>query len=148
MATGLLILSAVSAIGGAIQQRKVSKAQRKQNKIQNRIAAISRRRNIRRSIAERRIQTAEIQSVGFQLGVSGGTAVQGAVAGVTTDVAGAIGASNLQFRGQQAVADLANRISGFQQTQQAFGAVGAIAQQFGGEQGAQSRAAVADLVGF
>jgi len=150
MAVAAGVITAIAAVAGAVQQRKISKAQKKQNKIQNRVAAIARRRNIRKSIAERRIRTAELQSVGFQLGVGGGTAVQGSVAGVTSDTAGAIGASNLQFTGQQAVADLADRISGFQSTQAAFGAVQSIAGSFSGgtgSEGAQNRAAFSSAFG-
>ncbi len=143
MATGLLVLSAVSAVGSAIQQRKISREQRKQNKIQNRIAAVQRRRSIRRSIAESRIRTAEIQSAGFQLGVAGGTAVQGAAQGIQGDIASTIGAANLQFVGQEIAARSADRISGLQQSAATFGAVsnlaGTLAQP-------QNFAAVQDLV--
>ena len=76
--------------------------------------------------------------------------MQGSVAGVTSDTAGAIGASNLQFTGQQAVADLADRISGFQSPQAAFGAVQSIAGSFSGgtgSEGAQNRAAFSSAFG-
>ena len=151
MATALLVITAVGAVAGAVQQRKISKEQRKQNKIQNRLAAISRQRNVKRAIAERRVRTAEFESAGFQLGVGGGTAVQGAVAGTTSDTASAIGASNQQFTGQQAIASIADRISSLQSTAAAFQAVGSVAGQFAGgagTTGAQNRAAVSDVFGF
>ena len=145
MATAVLV---ISAIGSAVAQRKASKAQRKQNEIQNRIAATRRARDIRRSIAQRRIRTADIQAAGFQLGVAGGTAQVGAQAGVVSDTAGAIGAANQQFTGQQAISSLSDRISSLQSTAQTFQSVGAIAGQFSGAQGAQNTAAITDLVGF
>ena len=151
MATAALVVTAIAAVGGAIQQRKISKAQKKQNKIQNRIAAITRRRNVKRAIAASRIQVAEQQAVGFQLGVAGGTAVEGAVAGRRTDIATAIQQSNIQFTGQEAIADLADRISGFQSVGATFGAIQNIAGSFAGgagTTGAQSRAAVSEFFGF
>lgn len=149
MAEAALAISVISAIGGAVAQRKASKAQRKQNRIQNRLAAQKRTRDTKRAIASRRVRVAELESAGFQLGVSGGTAVAGATAGVVGDVASTIGASNRQFTGAQFVADLQTDISGFQQTAQTFGSIGQVAGQFGfGETGAQNRAAIANLVGF
>lgn len=142
-----LAISVISAIGGAVQQRKISRAQKKQNKIQNRLSAIKRSRDTKRAIAQSRIQRAELEAAGFQLGVSGGSAVAGSTAGVQSDTASAIGASNLQTVGSASIADLSNQISGFQQVGQAFQSVGQIAGQFGaGDVGAQNRAALADLV--
>ena len=149
MAIAAGVITAIAAVGSFVKQRKISKEQRKQNKIQNRIAAITRRRNIRRTIAQSRIRNAELQSVGFQLGVGGGTAVAGAVAGTTSDTAGTIGQSNLQFTGQQAISSISDRISSLQSGAAAFNAVGQIAGQFSGgagSVGAQNRAAIQDLV--
>lgn len=123
MATAALVISFVGAVGGFVQARKMAKAQKKQNKITNKVAAIARQRSIKQSIAARRIAVAQQQSIGFNLGVSGGTAVAGGVAGITSDTASAIGASNLQFTGQQFVSGLQDDISGFQQNANAFGAV-------------------------
>lgn len=127
MATGLAIVAAIGAVAGAVQQRKIGKEQKKQNKIKNKLAAIKRNRDIKRSIAASRIQIAEQQAVGFQLGVSGGTAVQGASAGVQSDTASAIAASNVQFSGQQQLAQSQDRISNIQGTQAIAGAVTSIA---------------------
>lgn len=148
MSTGLLVIQGISAVAGLLKQKKISKVQRKQNEIQNRVQAIQRRRNVRRSIAERRIRTAEITSAGFQLGVAGGTAQLGAQAGLASDTASTIGASNLQFTGQQAVASLSDTISGLQQNVGTFNAVQSLVAPFIGPEGAQNRAAVTDFFGF
>ncbi len=144
MATGLLVLSAISAVGSVLQRRKISREQRKQNEVQNRIAAISRSRDIRRSIAASRIRTAEAQSMGFQLGVAGGTAQLGAEAGILSDTASGIGAANLQFTGQEALVASQNRISGLQSSAQSLSSLssltGTLAQP-------QNFAAVQSLVG-
>lgn len=146
MATALLTITAIASIGSIIQNRRASQEQRRQNRIQNRIARITRSRNIRRAIAERRIRTADIQSLGFQLGVAGGTAEQGAAAGITSDVAGAIGQSNIQLVGQESAVASANRVSRLQTSAGTLGTVSSILVPFTGSQGAQNRAAIADLV--
>ncbi len=145
MATALAVVSVIGSVAGALQQRKISKAQRRQNKLTNKIAAITRQRNIKRSIAASRIQVAQQQAAGFQLGVAGGTAVQGATAGVVSDVASTIGASNLQFTGQTFVSGLSDEISRAQQAQAGFGAVSSIAG--GLAQNEQAVAALQSLVG-
>jgi hypothetical protein len=147
MAAAALIITAVAAIGGAIQQRKISKAQRKQNKLINKVAAITRQRDIKRSIAASRIQVAEQRAVGFQLGVGGSTAVQGATQGVIGDVATAVGQSNLQLVGQQFSAGFQDDISRAQQAQAGFQAVGAVAGAFTGAGGGQNVTALTSLVG-
>ena len=126
MATALLVITAVSAVAGAVQQRNISRAQKRQNRISNRVAAITRQRNIKRSIAAQRIQVAQQQALGFQLGVSGSTAVQGATAGIIGDLASSIGQSNLQFTGQQFIAQQQNRISTAQQAQAGFSALSSL----------------------
>lgn len=142
-------VTAAAAVGSAVKQRKISKEQKKQNKIQNRMAALARRRNIRKLIAQSRISRANAQSVGFQLGVGGSTAVEGATAGITSDTASSVGASNQQFTGQQAISSITDRISSLQSASAGFQAVGALAGQFtggAGSQGAQNRAAISSLV--
>ncbi len=145
MATALAVVSVIGAVAGAVQQRKISKAQRRQNKLTNKVAAIARQRNVKRSIAASRIQVAEQQAAGFQLGVAGGTAVQGAVAGVRGDTATAIGASNLQFTSQTFLAGFQDDISRAQQSQAAFGAVSSIAS--GLAQNEQAVTALTSLAG-
>lgn len=127
MATGLAIVSAIGAVVGAVEQRKIGKAQRKQNKITNKIAAVTRRRGVKRQIAASRIQLAQQAASGFQLGVAGGTAVQGAQAGVQSDTASTIGASNLQATGQGFIAGFQDDISRAQGNQAIAGAVTSIA---------------------
>ena len=144
MATALLVVSAIAAVGSAVQQRKISKAQKRQNRLTNKIAAISRQRDVKRSIAAQRIQVAEQQAIGFQLGVAGGTAVLGAGAGIIGDTATAIGQSNLQFTGQQFIAAQQNRISTAQQAQAGFQAVGSIAGSLAGNP--QATSALTSLV--
>jgi len=127
MATALAVISIIGIGVSTVQQRKIGKQQRKQNQLTNKIAAISRRRNVKRSIAASRIKVGLQQSLGFQLGVSGGTAVQGGTAGLVSDTASAVGASNLQFTGQQFQAGFADSISRSQGTQALAGAVTQIA---------------------
>ena len=141
--TVLKVITAVAAVGSAVQARRAGKEQRRQNEIQNRIAATKRVRNIRRTIAEARIRRAQVEAGGFQFGVAGGTAVQGAVSGITGDVGGAIGAANQQFTGQQAIAASQNRVSSLQQSGATFGSVANLAGQFN----AQNLAAISDLTG-
>ena len=150
MATAALIIGAIGAVGGFVQQRKIGKAQRKQNKVNNKVAAIARQRSIRQSIAQRRIAVAQAQSAGFNLGVSGGSAVAGATSGLIGDTASAIGASNLQFAGQQAVSNLSDRISGLQTLGAGFNALSSLAGTFAGgagSLGSQNRAAISNLFG-
>lgn len=142
MATAALVIGAVSAVSSIVQQRRAGREQRRQNQVQNRIAATRRVRDIRRNIAASRIRRAEVQSAGFEFGVSGGTAVQGAEFGITGDLASSIGASNVQFTGQQAVIASQNRISSLQQSAATFGGIANLAGQFD----EQAVAAITSLV--
>lgn len=144
------IIAVVATVFSAVQQRKAAKAQRKQNKVANRIAQNKRMRDIRRQIALQRVRRAEIQAAGFQLGVAGGSAVAGATGGLTSDLGSSIGAANQQFTGQQAITAISDRISRFQQNAATAGAIGSIAGSFAGvpgTEGAQNRAAIESLVG-
>jgi len=143
LGTVLKVITAVAAVGSAVQARRAGKEQRRQNEISNRIAATKRVRNIRRTIAEARIRRGQVEAGGFQFGVAGGTAVQGAVAGITSDVGGAIGAANQQFTGQQAIVASQNRASGLQQSAATFGSISNLASQFT----PQNIAAVTELAG-
>jgi hypothetical protein len=145
MATALAVISVVTAVAGAVEQRKIGKAQKKQNKLSNKVAAIGRRRNVKRQIAASRIQAGQAQAAGFQLGVGGSTAVQGAVAGITSDTASSIGSSNLQFASQGFLADFSNDISNAQSNQATFGAISSISG--GIASNPQSVAALESLVG-
>ena len=144
MATALLVVSAIGAGASALEQRKISKAQRRQNKLTNKIAAITRQRNVKRSIAASRVQVAQQQAAGFQLGVAGGTAVLGATAGVVSDVASAVGQSNLQFTGQQFISGLQDEISRAQQAQAGFGALSSLSGSLANNP--QATAALTNLV--
>ncbi len=142
------VITALAGVGSIVQQRRAAKVQRRQNRVANRIAANKRIRDIKRAIALSRIRRAELQSAGFQLGVAGGTPTLGAVGGAQTDVASQIGASNIQFTGQQAIASLAERISSLQSSAQTFGAIQQLSGMFTGgpgSVGAQNRAAIAGL---
>lgn len=147
MATAALIAAVGGTIASLTLQRKAGKEQRRQVQIQNRIAATKRVRNIRQTIAEARVRRAQAESAGFQFGVSGGTAVQGAVAGITGDVGSVIGAANQQFTGQEAIAESQNRISSLQQSASTFGSIASLASMFTGAGGEQNIAAISDLVG-
>ena len=127
MATALAIVSIVAAGVGAVQQRKAAKVQKRQNEVSNRIAANTRMRSVRRSIAAGRIRRGQIQAAGFSQGVSGGTAVAGALGGLASDQASAIGASNQQFTGQQTLASLSNEITDVRSSAATFGAISNIA---------------------
>ncbi len=131
MATALLVVSAISAVAGAVEQRKIGKAQRKQNRLTNKIASITRRRNVKRQIASSRIQVAQAQAAGFQIGVNAGTAVQGAVSGIVGDTATSIGQSNLQFTGQGFLADFSDDISRAQGSAATFGAISSLTGSIG-----------------
>lgn len=126
MATALAVVSLIGTAVGAVQSRKASKRQRRQNKVQNKIAAIQRTRATKRNIAASRIQIAQQQSVGFQLGVGGGTAVQGATQGVLGDTATSLGAANTQFEQQQISANFANSQSRLQSNIATTGAITSI----------------------
>lgn len=130
MVEAALVVSIVGGVSSIVQQRKAGKEQRRQNQIQNRIAATRRVRDVRRSIAAARIRRAEVQSAGFEFGVAGGTAVQGAEFGITGDLASSIGAANQQLTGQQVLAAGQNRISSLQQSAATFGGIANLASQF------------------
>jgi len=130
MVTAAAVIGAVAAVGSVVQARKAGKAQRRQAQISNRIAATRRVRDVRRSIAEARIRRAQAQSAGFEFGVAGGTAAQGAAFGVTGDLASSIGASGQQFTGQQVLAAGQDRISSLQQSAATFGGIANLAGQF------------------
>lgn len=146
MATALAVISIVSAGVSAVQQAKIGRTQRKQNKLQNKIASIQRRRGVKRQIAASRIQVAQQQQAGFQLGVSGGTAVQGAVAGVRSDTASTIGASNLQATGQGFIAGFQDDISRLQTTQSFAGAISSITGGLASNE--QALAGIEDFLGL
>lgn len=127
----LLSVTAAASVGSLVQNRKASKIRREQNRVSNRIAAIGRSRDVKQAIAARRIRTAEIQNLGFQLGVAGSTAPLGAVAGITSDTASSIGQSNLQFTGQEAISSLSNRISGLQSSASTFQSIASLGSLVG-----------------
>jgi hypothetical protein len=139
------IIGAGAAVVGGIQSYRAGKEQRRQNAVSNRISATRRIRSIRAAIARGRVQRAEQQASGFSLGVGGGTAVAGGVAGTNAAVNSAITGSNQQFSGQQVIASSNNSISGFQSSASLAGAVGGIAGQFADP---QAGAAVSNLFGF
>lgn len=111
MAVVLGVIAAVGAIFSAVEARKQSKAQQKQNDVTNRIAATKRARDIRQTVARNRVKRGELEAAGFQFGVAGSSQVAGATGAAQSDAAGAIGASNQQFTGQQVLSDLSNQIA-------------------------------------
>ncbi len=146
MATALAVVSVVAGVFSGVKQNKIAKAQKKQNRLTNKIAAITRRRNVKRQIAASRIQIAEQQSVGFQLGVSGSTAVQGAVSGIVGDTATSIGQSNLQATGAGFVAGLQDNISSLSGQIGTISAIGSIAGGLAGNE--QAVAGIESLFDF
>lgn len=146
MGTALAVIGLVSAVFSGVKQHKISKEQKKQNKIQNKIAAIKRSRDTKKQIAASRIQIAQQQAMGFNLGVEGSTSVQGAVSGITGDTATSIGASNLQAVGQGLQAASQDRISGLQGQIGISNAIGSIATSIAGSP--QAQAGIEDFFGF
>ena len=145
MATAAAVVGAVAAVASLLQQRKAGKEQVRQTQIRNRVADAQRKRNIRRAIAQARIRRAEVESTSVTLGVAGGSAAQGAAQGITGDLASVLGAANLQFSGQTAVAASANRVSALQQSAATFGSISSIAGLFTSVGGEQNVAAVTSL---
>ena len=142
MATAALIVGTVASAASIVQGFRAAKEQREQNEIRNRIAATARMRNVRRAIAESRVRRAQVQASGFELGVSGGTAVSGAEFGITGDLASSIAQSQQQFTGQQVIAQSQNRVSQLQQSAATFGGISNLAGQFD----EQAVAAISNLV--
>lgn len=132
------VVSAVAGIGSAVvqrkQQKKVAKEQRRQNMLANKQAARDRARNIRQAVAQQRVVTAEAQQAGFQFGVPGSSAVQGAVQGGQTDLAGNIAASNQQFSIQSLIGESQDKIAGIRSQFNPFAATQAIGSIFTNEQ--------------
>lgn len=146
-----LVITLISTAASVNESRKARKEAVKQTQIRSRIAANKRVRDIKRTIAKSRVDRAAAESAGFQFGVSGGSAVQGATAGLQSDTATAIGASNQQFTGAQAIASSQNKIAGFQGRASTFGSIASLSGSFIGgsdSQGAQNRAAFSDLFDF
>jgi len=114
MATALAVVAAIGAVVGAVETRKGRKAQKRQTLLANKVSAITRQRDVKRAIATQRVQVAEQQAIGFQLGVAGSSAVAGAGAGVISDTASSIAQSNLQATSQGFLADFSNSISASQ----------------------------------
>jgi hypothetical protein len=151
MSTISLVVTLISTALSVNESRKARKEGVKQTKIRNRIAANKRVRDIKRTIAKSRVDRASAEAAGFQFGVSGGSAVSGATAGIQGDLGGSIGAANQQFTGQQAIAESQNKIAGFEGRSQTFGSIASISGQFiggDGSQGAQNRAAFSDAFNF
>lgn len=127
MAIVLGVIAAAGAIFSAVEAKKQSRAQRRQNEVQNRIAATKRARDIRQTVARNRIKRGELESAGFQFGVSGSSQVAGATGAAQSDTAGAIGASNQQFTGQQVISNIQNDISRMNSNIAVAGAVSQVA---------------------
>lgn len=134
MALGLGIIAAVGAVFGAVEAHKQTQAQKRQNKITNRIAATKRARDIKRAVALNRIKAGELQAAGFQFGVAGSTQVSGAVGSLRSDQASAIGASNQQFTGQQVLSSVSDEIAQHGSNIATAGAVTSIAGGLAGNQ--------------
>lgn len=127
MAVVLGVIAAAGAIFSAVEAKKQSRAQRRQNEITNRIAATKRARDIRQTVARNRIRAGELQAAGFQFGVAGGSQVAGAVGAGQSDVAGSIGAANQQFTGQQVISSIQDDISRMNANIAVAGAVSQVA---------------------
>ncbi len=145
-----LVVTLLSTAVSVNESRKARKEQKRQGEIRTRIAANKRVRDIKRTIATSRVDRAAAEAAGFQFGVSGGSAVQGASAGIGSDTATSIGASNQQFTGQQAIQASQDRVAGFQGNSSIFGSIASISGQFiggAGSVGAQNRESFAGIFG-
>jgi len=142
--TGAEVLYAVAAgaavAGGVAQHQQaqaINRAQKKQGRIERRIAAIENARRARRAIAERRVQQADIQAQAANSGTNmeSSSAIRGAVGSLTTQTAANIGAARTR-----AAASFASQRAGERGAQQAatfgtyanmFNSLGNIATTFG-----------------
>lgn len=140
-----LVISLVATAFSANESRKARKEQKKQGEIKTRIAANKRVRDIKKTIAKSRVDRAAAESAGFQFGVSGGSAVSGATAGIGSDTATSIGAANQQFTAGIAIQQSNDRIAGFQGKSSVFGSIASIAGNFAGPQGQANIDSIASL---
>jgi len=106
----LAAVTAISAIGGgvatAVASKKRNKAESRARKIEQAAASLENQRRIRRAIAQRRIQEAEIQSLGVDQGVQGSSSIAGARSSLVTQTGANIGAARTQFGAEQGRANV------------------------------------------
>lgn len=103
---GISAVAGVAGVAGALSQRsaakKSRKAQERAAEVANKQASIQRQRDVRRRIAQARVQRAEIESQGFARGVAGSSMVSGALGGLSSDTASTVGFSNQMAGMEQA----------------------------------------------
>ena len=106
MAVTTAVIASVSAVSsgvaGALSASAANKAQRKAGKLERAQAQINQNREIRRAIAAKRLQQAELLQGAEALGTRTNSAVSGAVGSLSTQTAANIGFSNTQFGTQRA----------------------------------------------
>ena len=142
-----LVVTLLATAASVNESRKARKEQKRQGEIRTRIAANKRVRDIKRTIAKSRVDRAAAEAAGFQFGVSGGSAVSGATAGIGSDTATSIGAANQQFTGQQAIQASQDRVAGFSSKASIFGSVASISGLFTGPQGQQNIDSITGIFG-
>jgi hypothetical protein len=131
------VVSAVAGVAGAVSSsrasKKAEKEQRKQNAIRNRQAQLNNQREIRRSIAQGRVQVAQLEQSGINQGAQGSSIVSGASGAVWTDTATAVGNAKMNMGANAGVAMSSMRQSGYMADVQsnAFHTIKAGASVFG-----------------
>tara|TARA_Y100000114_G_scaffold50443_1_gene46037 strand:+ start:1693 stop:2169 length:477 start_codon:yes stop_codon:yes gene_type:complete len=101
MALTASIVAAVSAVGSGVAQNRAQKAQNKAQKraaeLERANARIQQQREVRKAIAQSRIQRAEILASAEAENSGSNSAVQGAVGALQSDTATAVGSSNVNL---------------------------------------------------
>ena len=121
-----LTVTAVSAVGGALESRKAGKAQRASMAIQQRQADIQAARSRYAAVRQARIQRGAMQQQASTQGVGGSSGVLGGVAGLQSSLASEV-STNYQIQGLSQQASAANQRAASAQSNAAiWGAVGGL----------------------
>ena len=133
-AAAAAVISAVASVGSAVMQyqrgKQIQREQQKQARVANAQEGRRRAAEIARRVAITRAENAQVEQAGYQYGVAGSSAVQGAVGGSMSSLAGQIGLSQQQMGTQQLIAASQNSISGIQSRFDPFAAVAMTSQAF------------------
>lgn len=111
MAVAAGIISAGTAVFGAVQTHRAAREGREANRAQRAQAQVQQAREIRRGIAQSRVLQARQQAAGQASGVAGGSSVQGAVSSEAAATGANIGWAyqSLGFQNQMFSAQLAQQ---------------------------------------
>lgn len=103
--------TAATVIGQRKQRKALARAQaeeKKQRELANRQQALERQRQIRQTIAQQRVQRAQLLAASYGLG-GGNSIAEGGSASIGQDTATAIGSSNTQMAAASGIAASQNR---------------------------------------